>query len=127
MKQVKNCKTCGTEFVSSNGRKYCCDDCKQEALRQQWKEAEHRRKNGQQNQEFVKRCLVCGKEFSGTSRKIYCSASCRAKAKVGREKLYYPEWYSENKDHVIKKVIERRDQRIPEVKPAPQDKCMGGC
>lgn len=73
-------------------------------------ESGDRRKNGQQNQQFVKKCPICGKEFTGVSRKIYCSIGCRAKAKVGREKLYYAEWYSENKDHVIKKVVERRKQ-----------------
>lgn len=127
MKQTKKCKICGIEFISSNGKKYCCDGCKKEALRQQWKEAGDRRKTGRQNQEFVKRCPVCGKEFTGVSRKIYCSASCRAKAKVGREKLYYPEWYSENKEQVIMKVMERRNRCISEEKPEQQDKRMSGC
>lgn len=110
MEKLEKCRTCGIEFVSSNGKKYCCDECKQEVLRQQWKEAGNRRKNGLQNQQFVNSCPVCGKEFTDVSRKIYCSEECRAESKKARERLYYPEWYSENKEQVIRKVVERRKQ-----------------
>ena len=121
MKQQKKCKICGIEFASSNGKKYCCDDCKNEALRQQWKEAGNRRKRNSQNQQFVKSCPVCGKEFTDVSIKIYCSAECRSESKEARERLYYPEWYSENKNKVIEKVKERRKQCILDAKSAKRE------
>lgn len=121
MEKLEKCRTCGVEFLSSNGRKYCCDDCKNEALRQQWKEAGSRRKRNSQNQQFVKSCPVCGKEFTDVSRKIYCSAECRAESKAARERLYYPEWYSENKERQVRKVVERRKQCISEAKSAKRE------
>lgn len=37
---MARCKACGKEFTkSSNKQAYCCQDCKKEALRQQWRNA----------------------------------------------------------------------------------------
>ena len=37
------CKACGKEFTKNyKTEKYCCDDCREVALKQQWRNASHR-------------------------------------------------------------------------------------
>lgn len=43
MVRVARCKACGKEFVKKqNKQQYCCDDCRDVALKQQWRNASHK-------------------------------------------------------------------------------------
>lgn len=40
---MAKCKACGKEFKQKHGnQKYCCDDCREVALKQQWRNASHK-------------------------------------------------------------------------------------
>ena len=39
---MARCKACGKEFEKKHNREqYCCDDCREVALQQQWRNASH--------------------------------------------------------------------------------------
>lgn len=39
---MSKCKACGKEFKGYKTQKYCCDDCRDAALKQQWRNASHK-------------------------------------------------------------------------------------
>ena len=39
---MRRCKACGKEFAGYNSQKYCCDDCREVSLKQQWRNASHK-------------------------------------------------------------------------------------
>lgn len=105
------CRECGKIFESRNGKKYCSDACRTTATKRQWTEANVRRKEGTTCQLSTKICPICSNHFEGDYKQIYCSAECREKGMKKRQKEYFSEWYQENNEHVIKKVLDAKKDR----------------
>ena len=48
---MARCKACGKEFKKPyNSAKYCCDECREVALRQQWRNASHKHYHKHKNE-----------------------------------------------------------------------------
>lgn len=79
---------CDTIFIrKTSAEKYCCDECKKEAINRKRREKRHGRSNFTPG---VSRCAYCGKEFwQKTKNNIYCCEKCCRRAlkrKAAREK-----------------------------------------
>ena len=71
VREDRPCAICGRVMAQvTQGKKYCCPDCKAEAGRRQ--QREYQKKNA-----VARYCTVCGDEIQGLGR-IYCSKCTRA-------------------------------------------------
>lgn len=111
MKKIETCRTCGREFESEHGRKYCSDECRSIGIKGYWKRGNARRKAGISGQTEKRTCAVCGAEFDGIGVQRYCSPDCYEKATVERRKEYFPEWYQDNREIVSEKNNKRQKDK----------------
>ena len=98
MKKLETFRTCGREFESNHGRKYCSESCRNEANKEQWKRGNARRYAGISGQTEKRVCALCGAEFDGIGVKKYCSPDCYHESVHRRNKDYFPEWYRRKKE-----------------------------
>ena len=98
MKKLEICRTCGREFDSEHGRKYCSDECRSIGMKGYWKRGNERRKAGISGQTEKRICAVCGAEFDGIGVQKYCSPKCYEKATGERRREYFPGWYRMKKE-----------------------------
>lgn len=63
------CPHCGKLFRKEKGRKYCCQECQDEAAKKRKRERE---KNPKERE-----CKWCGKVFVTTNYQQFCSNDCR--------------------------------------------------
>ena len=108
MKKLETCRTCGKEFESEHGRKYCSEECRKTAQKEQWRRGNARRYAGISGQTEKRICAVCGEEFDGNGVQKYCSTECYEKATGERRKEYFPRWYQENKESVCDRNSKRK-------------------
>lgn len=107
--QNVNCRHCGIVFLSQRGRKYCSEECKKEATKIKWQEANIRKVRGTQGQFQDKVCPICEKIFHPqTHNQVYCCEECASIGRKQNQKEYFSQWYPENRRKVIGKVLERR-------------------
>jgi predicted nucleic acid-binding Zn ribbon protein len=110
MMRIKKCTVCGNEFLSKNGKEVCSIECSLERKRLQDKKGNERRRMGISGQLMDLVCLECGKTFTGLNRK-YCSEKCSNEARSKERKHIFSAYYTQNRDAVIKRIIDNRESK----------------
>lgn len=74
---------CDTIFIrKTSTEKYCCDECKKEAINRKRKE---KRRAKSSFTPGINKCALCGQEFlQKSTRNIYCSRKCSRNASKKR-------------------------------------------
>ena len=74
---------CNNKFIRKNSmEKYCCDECKKEAINRKRKERRHTKSSFTPG---INKCALCGQEFwQKSTRNIYCSRKCSRNASKKR-------------------------------------------
>ncbi|WP_279006173.1 hypothetical protein [Thomasclavelia cocleata] len=103
---LKKCVICGKEFNSKNGVITCSHECYLVRKRELDTRGNFVRYNGEKT---TKKCPVCSKVFSVSKKHlVYCSSKCRKIATREKKKKYFKNYYEDNKDEIIERVMRNK-------------------